>query len=209
MVPPESRSYRSDLRARQAAQTRARVIAAAAEQFSSQGYQATTMAAIARAAAVSTETVKATASKAELLIAAFETAFSGTEAAGSLADTEAGAGLGDVDDAGFLDAVVGRVAAANARAHGLWTVLLGAGLSDPVVGEALDGMLARRRADFRMLVAELARRGLGAAGDDALADELSFLLSPEGYQQLVAQSGWSTDAYLAWLGARVRALVTA
>ncbi|MGP3533599.1 TetR/AcrR family transcriptional regulator [Microbacterium sp. RD1] len=207
MVPSESRAYRSDLRAQQAAQTRARILAAAADLFATQGYQATTMAAIARSAGVSTETVKAAASKAELLLAAFETSFSGTEAAGSLAETEAGAGLEDAPDAVFLDAVLGRIAEANARAHALWTVLLGAALSDQVVRAALDGMLARRHADFRMLVAELARRGLARASDDAVADELSFVLSPEGYQQLVAQSGWTYERYLAWLGERVRATV--
>ncbi len=206
MVPAESRTYRSDLRAAQAAETRSRIVAAAAELFASSGYQATTMAAIARVAGVSTETVKAAGAKAELLVAAFERTFSGTEAAPSLAATEAGAGLGDVPDDAFLDVVLARIARANARAHALWTVLLGAALSDAVVGAALAGMLERRRADFRMLVAELARRGAARSGDD-VADELSFLLSPEGYQQLVTQAGWSPARYLAWLGERVRATV--
>lgn len=207
---PESvpRAYRSELRARQAQETRARIIAASAHLFASQGYQATTIAAIAREAGVSAETVKTTASKAELLIAAFEVTFSGSEAAATLTDTEVAAGVLELPDAVFLDAVLTQITTANARGHALWTVLLGAALSDPVVAEALRGILERRRADYRLLVSELGRRGLAAELDDdadAAADALSFLLSPESYQQLAAQSGWTPDRYASWLRTAVAA----
>lgn len=201
------RAYRSELRARQAQETRSRIIAASARLFASLGYQATTIAAIAREAGVSAETVKTTASKAELLIAAFEVTFSGSEAAATLTDTEVAAGVLELADDLFLDAVLTQITTANARGHALWTVLLGAALSDPVVDTALRGILDRRRADYRLLVAELQRRGV--AGElvepDAVADALSFLLSPESYQQLVAQSGWTDDRYAAWLREAVAA----
>jgi hypothetical protein len=38
---------------------------------------------------------------------------------------------------------------------------------------------------------------------------MSFLLSPESYQQLVRQAGWSTEQYIAWLQRAVRTLVLA
>ena len=95
MTESTARVYRSELRARQARETRARIIAAAGELFARQGYQATTIAAIARAAGVSGETVKTAASKAELLIAAFEVTFSGYEGAESLTDTDVAAGVLD------------------------------------------------------------------------------------------------------------------
>jgi AcrR family transcriptional regulator len=197
------RAYRSELRERQAGDTRRRIVAAAASLFASSGYQATTLAAIGRAAGVSTETVKAAASKAELLLAAFEITFSGSEGADGLADSELGTGVLDAPDDTFAAAVLERITTANARGHALWTVLLGAALSDDVVDAALHDILARRAADYRLLVTELQRRGLAGAGVsvDRAAEELSFLLSPEGYQQLVAQSGWSDDAYRAWLRA--------
>jgi len=55
------------------------------------------------------------------------------------------------------------------------------------------------------------RRGIAPprADEGATADALSFLLSPESYQQLVAQSGWTGDRYAAWLRAAVIAEVTA
>jgi AcrR family transcriptional regulator len=210
MVESAPRAYRSELRARQAQETRARIVAAAARLFATQGYQATTIAAIAREAGVSAETVKTTAAKADLLIAAFEVTFSGSEAAETLTDTDVAAGVIDLPDDVFLDAVLGTISTANARGHGLWTVLLGAALSDPVVDEALRRILDHRAADYRLLVSELLRRGIAAPGIDesTAADSLSFLLSPEGYQQLVAQSGWTPERYAGWLRAAVLAEVT-
>ncbi|WP_404430153.1 TetR/AcrR family transcriptional regulator [Microbacterium lacus] len=209
ILPTESgvpRAYRSQLRAQQAVDTRRRIVEASARLFATQGYQATTLTAIAREAGVSAETVKSAASKAELLIAAFEVTFSGSEAAESLAETEIGGGVLDLPDEGFLDAVLERITVANSRGHAVWTVLLGAAASDPVVDAALQGILAHRAADLRMLVAELTARGYmtPAADPDATAAALSFLISPEGYQQLVAQSGWSTERYVTWLHRAVR-----
>ncbi|WP_242089894.1 TetR/AcrR family transcriptional regulator [Microbacterium lacticum] len=178
---------------------------AAARLFATRGYHATTFAAIAAEAGVSAETVKVGGSKSALLIAAFEMRFAGTESAPSLTDTGAGAGSMDLPDDVVLDAIVERIVAANARAYALWTVLLGAAGADELVAGALEEMFARRRADYRRLVAELVRRSvIPAQGDpDALADELSFLMSPEGYQQLVAQSGWQPDRYRRWIGDQV------
>ncbi len=204
------RAYRSELRARQALETRRRIVVAAAELFSTQGYQAATLAAIGRAAGVSTETVKAAASKAELLIAAFEVTFSGVEAAATLTDTEVAADVFSVPDAVFLDAVIRQIGDANARGHALWTVLVGAAASDPVVDVALRGILERRASDYRRLVDELLARGYAdrVADPEATAAALSFLLSPEGYQQLVTQSGWSTERYAAWVRAAILAELT-
>lgn len=212
MSETASRAYHSELRAEQAERTRRRILEAAAAQFSRHGYQATTMAAIAREARVSTETVKAAGSKAELLIRAFEVAFAGQEGAESLADTSAAAGALDLPDDALLPAVIDLVAGANAASHRLWTVLLGASLSDPLVAAALQTMLTSRRRDYLTLVRELVRRGIADAAIDIehTADQLSFVMSPEGYQQLVSQSGWRDEAYRAWLLATaVAALRTA
>lgn len=210
MAEAAPRAYTSALRTRQAQETRARIVAAAARLFASQGYQATTIAAIAREAGVSAETVKTTAAKAELLIAAFEVTFSGSEAAESFVETEVASGLLDLPDDAFLDGVLAQITTANQRGHGLWTVLLGAALSDPVVDEALRRILDNRAADYRGFVAELVRRGIAPAATDtdATADALSFLLSPESYQQLVAQSGWTPARYADWLRTTVLAEVT-
>jgi AcrR family transcriptional regulator len=198
-----SRSYHSELRAEQAQRTRERIMQAAAHEFGTSGYQATTMAAIARSAGVSTETVKAAGSKAELLIRSFETVFALQEGADSLADSPAAAGLLDAREATVLNGVI---ASANARSRRLWTQLVAASLSDRLVDQALQRLLASRRRDYRLLVDELDARGLVRPDVDAelAAAELSFLMSPEGYQQLVDQTGWTETRYREWLTAAVR-----
>ena len=201
-----SRSYHSELRAEQAQRTRERIMQAAAHEFGTSGYQATTMAAIARSAGVSTETVKAAGSKAELLIRSFETVFALQEGADSLADSPAAAGLLDAREATVLNAVIDVIASANARSRRLWTQLVAASLSDRLVDQALQRLLASRRRDYRLLVDELDARGLVRPDVDAepAAAELSFLMSPEGYQQLVDQTGWTETRYREWLTAAVR-----
>jgi AcrR family transcriptional regulator len=210
-IEVRTRAYRSTLRAQQAATTRRRIVSAAADRFASSGYQATTLAAIAREAGVSVETVKASASKAELLLAAFEVTFSGEEARDSLTQTPTGEGVFDLPDAAFVAAIVTRIAEANARGHALWTVLLGAALSDEVVSDALREMLDRRAADYRALVTELSRRGIAAASVDLdhAAAVLSFTMSPESYAQLVVQWAWTPQRYRDWLLERVAATVEA
>src|ERR1700751_2894262 len=94
-VPPESistqtRTYRSELRQQQAEQTRSRVVAAAAELFTADGYARTTLAKIAAAAGVSTETVQAHGPKAALLIAAVEYAGVGVSGEESIFNLDIG-----------------------------------------------------------------------------------------------------------------------
>nr|BFF18256.1 hypothetical protein GCM10025730_17770 [Promicromonospora thailandica] len=74
-----TRGYRSDLRRRQAAETRARIVAAAAELFGELGYAGTTLARIAERAQVSVETVQKAGPKAALMRAAVEVSSFGVE----------------------------------------------------------------------------------------------------------------------------------
>lgn len=79
------------------------------------------------------------------------------------------------------------------------------------MGVALAEMLERRQSEYRAIIATFAQRGLldSARDHGELADAMSFLLSPESYQQLVRQAGWSTEQYIAWLQRAVRTLVLA
>ncbi|WP_368497427.1 TetR/AcrR family transcriptional regulator [Herbiconiux sp. A18JL235] len=199
------RSYTSALRAEQAANTRQRILDAAASCFAASGYAGTSLADIAAAAGVSVETVKLNGPKRELLMGAFEQAFSGSEGRETIAEREVGRDIRSrVDDEEFLRGYLHFVAEANRRTSGLWASFLSAASSDPLVKESLDDLLARRRKDFAAAVDELVRRGLVAADTPPkrraeLAAALSFLVSPESHQQLVEQSGWSMKRYEEWL----------
>lgn len=93
-----SRAYRSELRQQQAEQTRSRILAAAAELFAADGYARTTLAKIAAAAGVSTETVQGHGPKAALLIAAIEYAAFGVTGEENVFNLDIGRKLLAIDD---------------------------------------------------------------------------------------------------------------
>ncbi|WP_382309901.1 TetR/AcrR family transcriptional regulator [Herbiconiux sp. UC225_62] len=206
------RSYNSTLRAEQAANTRQRILDAAAACFARSGYAGTSLADIASEAGVSVETVKLSGPKRSLLLAAFEQAFAGSEGRETIAERDIGQGIQQLDDEALVPGFVHFVAEANRRTSGLWAGFLSAASSDPLVKEELDDLLERRRADFLASVDVLEGRGMVGPGlDDGerreLADILSFLVSPESHEQLVTQSGWSKERYEAWLVDAIARLV--
>jgi AcrR family transcriptional regulator len=215
---PESitRPYRSTLRQEQARQTRERILDAAAEVFAARGYAGASLAEIATVAGVSVESVKVHGPKRALLLGAFERAFAGAAGEQSLAERPEIAAIAALDDPDrILDELVPLIALANARTGGLWAAFTAAARDDQAVGGVLAGLLERRHADYGRTVDLLAERGapgardLDAAGRRELADALSFLMSPEGHQQLVGESGWAFERYRDWLLGTVRTLVMA
>lgn len=193
--------YVSPLREAQAAQTRRRILDAACQVFGASGYSGASLAAIAKEAGVSLETVKQNGPKAALLLASFDHAFSGSEGEGPLHYRELGAQAAPLEGEEMLAFHVGFVASANARVARLWPRLLDAAAGDPEVGRRLAELQRNRRVDMLRSVETYRSKGLCHSGrpDDELATELSFLISPESYTQLVAEAGWSMRAYRAWL----------
>lgn len=168
------------------------------------------MAAIARSADVSAESVKAAGSKADLLLRSFEQTFAGDEGTHPLGERPQMRDIVAVPDPeAMLTAMIGFVADANRRSYGLWQTLVAAADQDPAVRSALDDLLDRRRRDILGAAQLLSARGLLAPGADVAraADSWNYLLSPEGYEQLVAQSGWGFEDYLAWIHRAVTVLV--
>lgn len=198
----QTRRYHSELRAAQAAATRSRILDAATDLFTSTGYTGTSLADIAQAADVSVETVKLGGPKRRLLLDAFTHSFAGSDDIESLAEhgpvTEITA---EIDNTRYLAGIVHFVAESNRRSSLLWTTLLSAAASDARLSEELDGLLQRRRADMLTLVDELRRRGLAETDQqrETIADSISFIVSPEGYNQLVHGAGWSQPDYETWL----------
>jgi AcrR family transcriptional regulator len=208
------RPYRSTLREEHAQQTRRRILESSAKVFSERGYANASLADIARNAAVSVESVKAQGPKRALLLSAFELAFGGEAGESSLAERPEVAAIAALDDhERMLAEIVRFVASANARTSSLWATLTAAARGDAQLQETFTGLLSRRHADYRALVDLLASRTDGApanldeASSGELADALSFVMSPEGYRQLVDESGWSLEHYADWLLVTVRGIV--
>ncbi|MGO4593254.1 TetR/AcrR family transcriptional regulator [Leifsonia sp. 2TAF2] len=213
---PGTRPYRSTLRQEHAQQTRRRILEAAADVFSARGYASASLADIAAAAGVSVESVKVHGPKRALLLSAFELTFGGEAGESSITQRPEIAAIAALDDPErILAELIPFMAAANARTSGLWATFTAAARDDAEVGAAFAGLLERRHADYAAMVGLLGERGtasiarLDAKGRRELADALSFVMSPEGHQQLVGESGWSFRRYTAWLLATVRTLIAA
>lgn len=204
-MPP----YVSPLRDAQAAATRHRILTAAGEAFARSGYSGTSLAAIARRAGVSTETVKQNGPKAALLLDAFDLAFAGSMGEGPLHHRELGEQAAPLRGEEFLAFHLGWIARANASISSLWPRLLEAAAADPAVAKRYAIQQENRRYDMVRSIEAYRDRGLcrSPGADEELAAEFSFLISPEGYIQLVTESGWSHEAYLAWLTRAVRRLI--
>lgn len=207
-----SRAYRSELRDAQASQTRARVLDAAAQEFAARGYAGTTLAAIARGAGVSVETVKLQGAKHELLLAAWNRRLTGSdEPAGApfLDDETRRAQALALSDEDLLASLVETAAGISAESVGLWQAFAGAARFDEHVRVAFEATLAMRRTEFGRLIELFDARGM-IANDrprDELAATLILLASAEGYQHLVAESGMSRAGYRQWLALAIERLV--
>ena len=213
---PGTRPYRSTLREENARQTRRRILEAAAAVFSARGYASASLSEIATTAGVSVESVKVHGPKRALLLGAFELTFGGEAGEASLAERPEVAAIAALDDPErMLAELVRFIAAANARTSGLWATFTAAARDDEAVGAVLAELLARRHADYAAMVGLLGDRGIASiarlddAGRAELAAALSFVMSPEGRQQLVAESGWTDDRYASWLLTAVRTLIAA
>lgn len=203
--------YVSPLREAQAAETRRRILDAAVVTFSASGYAGASLAQIAREAGVSLETVKQNGPKAALLLAAFGHAFTGTDDETPLHQRPSLEGIRALPDEEFTLGWLSFVADANSRVAGLWPRLREAALVDAEVGTRIAALQHNRRLDMESIIALLRERGLcrSTRSDDELAGALSFLISPESYDQLVRDSGWSAEAYLGWLVEAVERMVLA
>jgi AcrR family transcriptional regulator len=207
------RSYDNRGRAEQARRNRRRIVAAAHELLLSQGYRATTMADIARAAGVSAETVyKAFKTKAALVKTAYDVALVGDDEPVPLAERpEMQALVADPDPVSKLQRYAGIARALGERIGPLVGVLLaGARGGDPDLEEFAATIDRERLFGATAIVGHLAdfgglRDGLDR---DQARDTVWTLISPDVYRLLVVERGWSHDTYEHWLGDALVAALT-
>ncbi len=203
--------YVSPLREAQAAETRRRILDAAAEVFSENGYSGTSLAMIAKQAGVSVETVKQHGPKSALLLAAFGQAFTGQDYETPLSEQPELDFIRALPNEELLAGWLGFIVTANGRVARLRP-------RGRVASRAAQGVPARgaevqrnRALDMDSVVALLRDRGMcrSSRPDAELADVISFVLSPESYMQFVVEQGWSEEAFLDWLIEAIERLVLA
>jgi AcrR family transcriptional regulator len=200
-ISTQTRTYRSELRQQQAEQTRSRVVAAAAELFAADGYARTTLAKIAAAAGVSTETVQGQGPKAALLIAAAEFAGVGVSGEENIFDLDVGRKLIAIEDPHeALDSVVAFVTDVHKGTAKLAPALFGGANSDPELDRYLNEFIAGINGQVRRVLGVFRDRGWLRCDVpfDELVETSAVLCSVETYLRITHRDGWSAEAYQAW-----------
>jgi AcrR family transcriptional regulator len=199
------RGYDNRGRAEQARHNRRKILDAAHELLLAQGYRATTMAGISRAAGVSVETVyKAFRTKATLVKAAYDLALVGDDEPIPLVERpEYQALFTDPDPVAKLRRYAAIARMVSERIGPLIAVLMAGARSggDPDL-EALAATTDQERLiGATAIIAHLdATGGLRPDVDrDRARDTVWALISPDLYRLLVLDRAWSHDDYEHWL----------
>ena len=196
------RRYHSPLRAEQADGTRRRVLAAARDLFLTRGYAGTTVAAVARAAGVSPDTIYVSlGGKQGLLEGVLSLARSDPE---DTAQHDQGHRRDEIgalaDPHRRLHRLVELSCETLARTSPVHAVLRGAADGHPFAAELCTRMLGiRLQIQTRNLQTYLGtslRPGLTVT---QAAERYSALLSPELYHLLTVDHRWTTPRYASWV----------
>jgi AcrR family transcriptional regulator len=203
MAETVKRAYRSDKRAASAAATRAKIREAATRLFVEQGYVATTMRQIAKAAGVGERTLyDVFPSKAALFGHTLGVATVGDEDPVRVAARpEITAMREEVDPRAAIEHLVAYSTALLERAGDLIMVSVEAAGADPDMRAAADAGAAATHQVHLALTERLYERGALRDGLDPVtaADLLYALGSPHMHQLLRRHRDWSVDRYRDWL----------
>ena len=194
------RSYRSDHRREQAEQTRQRVLDAAATLFEERGFNGASVAAIAKRAGVSEETVYARfQNKRTLLGELVGRAVRGGDPR-PVPEQEGPRALAAVTDQHeqlrlFAADIVLRLE----RAAPIVAIVSGASRSEPGLADLLAQLHAVRLKNLAVLVDALSANAPLRLPADQAVETVWALTSPELHQLLVRVRGWTRHRYTHWL----------
>jgi AcrR family transcriptional regulator len=209
--PVKTRRYDNSRRQAQVQATRAEVVAAARRLFVERGYPATTIEAVADAAATPIATVyRLFGSKRGILSAVLDVSYAGDDAPVAVGDRQVVAdAMRAPDPAALLAAFAHLRSEILARAAPVEQVLSGAAEVDREAGELLARANRQRLAGQSRIARELARRGALADGVDEneAVDVIYALMSRELYRILTVEREWSAERYERWLAKALAALL--
>ena len=200
-VKAARRKYHSPLRADQARQTRRRVLEAAFRLFVERGYAGTTIAAVAKEAGVSPETIYLSlGGKRGLLEGVIETTIAGEDDPATPGDAWWAETAELPDPTERLERMVEFSCGILARTRPIHRVIRGAADKEAfaaALGKRLlqDRLVAQTERICLYLDDDL-RSGLSAS---AAGERYCALASPELYHLLTAELGWTAEEHRAWL----------
>lgn len=200
-VKPPRRRYHSPLRADQAEQTRRRILEAGFRLFVERGYAGTTIAAIADEAGVSPETIYLTlGGKRGLLEGVIDMAIAGQDDP----PTQENAWWGTVSRLPSahdrLEKLIEYSCRILARTRPIHAVIRGAADKEPFAAalgkRLLQDRLTNQTERIRDHLGGHLRRGVSV---DEAGQRYCALTSPELYQMLTVEFGWTADRHREWL----------
>ncbi len=201
---PYDAAQRRRLGELQRRESRRRVVAAASRCLLDAGYAATTIADVARAAGVAVQTVySAVGGKADLLIEVVNRAVAGDDREVMFLDREWMMRLrAEKDPQRQVRIFADEMTAIGARVVPLFLMMRAAAAGDPDVAAAWQRSVNLRRDTARAVVR--AMRGLRGGLDLEHAIDLVWAIaSPEIYDLLVLQRGWTPGQCADWVAAAI------
>lgn len=197
------RTYDATARRAQSAENRQRIVATARALLIEHGYRSTTVAAVAKAAEVSVDTVyELVGRKPMLLRAVIEQAISGTDRAVAAEDRDYVKEIrAEADPARKLILYAAAMRDIHTRIAPLFLALRDASTTEPEAREIWQEISNRRAENMRRFATNL--RDAGGLRDDLSIDQAGDILwatnSPELYVLLVHERRWTPDQYETWL----------
>jgi AcrR family transcriptional regulator len=191
------RPYHSQVRQRQAEETRRRILAAAGELFTSRGYAVTTLEAVAEVAEVSSKTIAAVfGSKRALLAEVINPEAFSTPVKLLIEELRA-----TEDPSRRLSLVAQITRQAYEPLASSLELLRTAGAVAPELADLAQQVEARRRRNQARLIASLNEQGVLRSGlsFEEATDVLWALTSYDVYRMLVVEQSWEPERYETWL----------
>lgn len=191
------RSYDASGRQAQARRTRRQIVDTARRLFVEAGYAATKMTDVAADADVSVELVYgAFGTKANLLKTVFDVTIAGDDEPVPLMQRPALLAIrAEPDPARALRLYAAFVAQTAPRAYPVLLVVLSATAGEPAVAALADELAAQRLTGMTLFAKQLRDSGRLAVSADEARDLLWTHNSPQVYDLLVGQRGWSLTRY--------------
>jgi AcrR family transcriptional regulator len=197
------RRYNSTRRQAQANETRRQIIEAARKLFSIHGYSGATINSIAQEASVSSETVYAVfGNKRNILSNLIDVSVGGDDRPIPLLQ-RAGpqAVLKQNDPVQLLQLFAQDIAGILERVAPVFEIIRMAAKREPEIDDLLNELLEQRLRNFTVVSKHLMSLGSLREGiDESLAAETIWVItSPEVYNLLITDRGWTKEHYVDWL----------
>jgi len=193
---PARRRYASPLRAKQAEETKATLLRAATELFTTKGWANTGMRDVARGAGVAVETLYSHySSKRVLFDAVVDHAVVGDDEPVAVAERPEFLAMGRGRRSDRIAAAAAVTASIHDRTAPFAKLIREAATTDEQIAEVLRATRERQRRDVEAGMELI----LGRPPTPAERDGAWAILSPEVHLLLVQESGWSLEQYESWL----------